>query len=212
MTHLRREVAEAFVVTGAATPGWPDPHADREPADEEYSRCLDPGKYRILDARVDAWEQVLTWRGVAASQEVGARELRWLTSRRGPDELNRVRVISPARVTGPSLVLATTLVDGEPFGLDIGLLEDGEVLLNGSVPMCGCDACDDGFELLLEELDDAFLALVRGGVVAARGPGGEIFRTMDGWHGTGPVGDAWLDPAVAPPPGVRRWVGEPWLT
>lgn len=181
LEDLRREVADAFVVTGAAAPGWPDPHADREPAEEEYSRCLDPGKYRILDARVDAWE------------------------------LSRVRVISPVRVTGPSLVLATTLVDGEPFGLDLGLLEDGEVLMSGSLPDCGCDACDNGSDLLLEEVDDAFLALVRGGVVAARGPGGEIFRTLDGWHGTGPVGDAWLDPSVPPPPGVRRWVGQPWL-
>jgi hypothetical protein len=120
-----------------------------------------------------------------------------------------VRVFSPARATGPSFVLATTLVDGEPFGLDLGLLEDGEVLLNGSVPMCGCDACDDGSELLLEEVDDAFLALVQGGVVAARGPGGEIFRTMHGWHGTGPVGDAWLDPAVPPPAGVGAGSGSP---
>jgi hypothetical protein len=199
------------VVTGASTPGWPDPHADREPADEEYSRCLDPGKFRILDARVTAWEQVLTGRGVAASREVDPHELRWLTSRRPVDELVRVQVINPVQASGPSLVLATTLVDGEPFGLDLGLLEGGEVLLNGSVPMCGCDACDDGSELLLEEIDDAFLALARGGVVAARGPGGEIFRTLHGWHGTGPVGDTWLDPAVPPPPGVRRWVGEPWL-
>jgi len=45
-------VEDAFAETGVATPGWDDPHVgpdgqELDVREEEYSRCLDPGKYRI---------------------------------------------------------------------------------------------------------------------------------------------------------------------
>jgi len=71
-------VAEAFVTTGSTTPQWPDPHEGSEgPLDEEYSRCLDPEKYRILSARAEAWVLSLTRLGLACAEEIEAPSGVW---------------------------------------------------------------------------------------------------------------------------------------
>ena len=74
---LLADVEDAFAQTGADTPGWEDPHHDptapgerRDSRDEEYSRCSDPGKYRILWTRAEAWTRVLTARGWADAVEI----------------------------------------------------------------------------------------------------------------------------------------------
>lgn len=210
---LLAEVDRAFAITGAQTPGWPDPHPDREPAEEEYSRCLNPEKYQILRARVDAWVEVLVARALAAVEDIASP--RWLDDRRGPEGRHRVRRLTPTRAAGLGLVLAETLVDGEPFGVEVGLAESSELpaVLLDTVPGCGCDACDSGSADLLTTLDESILTVLRGGVVHARSASASISRTLDGWQGTGnaPGLETWLDADVVPAPGVRRWVGEPWL-
>src|SRR5699024_2075680 len=60
LLDLLADVEHAFAVTGADTPPWPDPHLgpggrDVPVREEEYSRCLDPGKYRIVVTRAEAW-------------------------------------------------------------------------------------------------------------------------------------------------------------
>jgi len=45
---LRAAVDASFEQDPASTATWPDPHPDHEPDAQEYSRCLDPAKYRIL--------------------------------------------------------------------------------------------------------------------------------------------------------------------
>lgn len=77
---LLDEVEAAFEETGADTPGWEDPHLEADgtsgdPSGEEYSRCLDPGKYRILWARAEAWMEVLTARGWADAVEAEGRDI-----------------------------------------------------------------------------------------------------------------------------------------
>ncbi|MGY5764263.1 DUF6226 family protein [Brachybacterium sp. DNPG3] len=57
--------------------GWPDPHLDlhgryRDSTDDEYSRCLDPEKFRLLHVRADAWRQVLLGRGWADEETAKA--------------------------------------------------------------------------------------------------------------------------------------------
>jgi hypothetical protein len=203
-------VDRAFEVSGANTPGWPDLHPDRNPPEEEYSRVTDADKYRILDSRVDAWVQVMADAGIAETLDVPAEP--WIAECRPPDQQLRVRRIEPAAPDGLRLLLATTLVDGRPFGLDIGTCRDGErpVWLT-SVPDCGCDACDSGSADLLSELDGWVLTVARGGVVHAGH--GEHFatRTVHGWS-TANGGDASrLDESTPVPDGVERWVGAPWL-
>jgi hypothetical protein len=206
---LLASVDRAFETTGVDTRGWPDPHPDRVPLDEEYSRVSDPGRYRILDARVDAWVRILTEAGLAETHEGPARP--WIGALRPPAELRRVRRIAPTRPGGLTLLCATTLVDAAPFGLDIGIAAGvGRPVLLGSVPGCGCDACDSGSADLLATLDGWVLAVARGGVLHARARHSSATRTLDGWQATGGRQESWLDESSAIPAGVERWIGAPW--
>ena len=71
-------VDAAFVETGRELPGWRDPHPDRMPLDEEYSRVTNPQRWRILAARAEAWFAALAAAGLAeieAEAEVAWQEL-----------------------------------------------------------------------------------------------------------------------------------------
>ena len=211
---LVAQVDRAFEVTGAETPGWPDPHPDRNPADAEYSRCLDPGKYRILDARVEAWVEVLA-RGLATVEELPAGP--WIDGPRGPDEHRRVRKVGPASQGGLTLILASTVVGGEPFGLDIGVTQvEMPTAYVDTVPDCGCDACDSGSADLLATLDGWVLTVARGGVVHAKSERARVTQTVDGWRCSADDDRTfawwwWLDASLPVPDGVERWEGTPWL-
>ena len=112
---------------------------------------------------------MLSDRGIATGREVAAPEP-WVGAVRPPDAWALVRRIDPSRPGALSLLLATTLVDGEPFGLDIGIADAaGPPVLLETLPDCGCDACDSGSADLLLCLDDRVLSVARGGVLHARG-------------------------------------------
>ncbi len=84
---------------------------------EEYSRCLDPGKYRILDRRIEAWAQVLRDRGIADAGDLPLGGPPW----RGAsplDEFHHFQRIAPTEPDGLVLHFAHTIVDGAPFGLE----------------------------------------------------------------------------------------------
>lgn len=206
---LVAEVDRAFEVTGADTPGWPDPHPDRDPPQDQYSRCLDPAKYRILDARVDAWAQALAPRSVSM-HDVPAEP--WLDSPVRQEGHLRVRRLSPAAPDGLALLLANTVVGGEPFGLEIGIAQVGmPTAYVDLVPDCGCNACDSGSADLLATLDGWILTVARGGVVHARSAHARSTQTVDGWQGSGAAARAWLSADSPVPAGVQRWVGTAWL-
>ncbi|WP_143016096.1 DUF6226 family protein [Nocardioides szechwanensis] len=212
---LVAQVNRVFSRTGADTPGRPDPHQGRPPAEEEYSRCLEAGKYRILDTRIEAWVQTLADRGIAISRDAPLSGPRWLGAVRPPEQHHRIQRIDPTAPGGLALWFARTLVDGAQFGVDVGVgtptgRSEPPVLVD-VVPPCGCDACDDGSEALLEAVDDWFVTVARGGVVHARDGERRITRTINGWQGTGDADEAWLDQSASPPPGLRQWSGEPWL-
>lgn len=205
---LLAEVDRAFAVTGESTPGWPEPHpAMASPREEEYSRVTDPGKYRIIDARVDAWGRVLAARGVAELRP--AVMSRWIGAVRPAAEHAEVRQLAPGRGGAMSLILATTLIDGSPFGLDIAIAGLGASPVQVDLlPACGCDACDDGSAALLQALDERVLTVARGGVLHARRGSNSATRDWAGWSGPG----SWLDGSRPAERGVDRWVGEPWLS
>lgn len=210
------QVDEAFVETGAETPGWPDPHPDMaSPAEDEYSRCLDPAKYRILDTRLDAWARVFGDRGVATTEDLpGFPDVR-VGGVRATDQYVRARRMTPTRPGAMSVLLGHTLVDGAPFGIDVGVICSAEtdlpVAMIGTLPVCGCDACDDGSERLLEELDGAVITVASGGVVHARRGNNSVTRQLDGYTGVGDTPGSWLDPTALVGDSVQRWSGDPWL-
>lgn len=210
-----RLVAEAdreFESTAAGRPGWPDPH-DSVPADElAYSVCSDPGKYRILDSRAEAWARALVRLGLAELMDPSPDAM-WVGAQRRVDQVDRRWVLAPRVPGGITLWFARTLVDDEPFGIDIGVgSENLPTVFLESVPDCGCDACDTGSQPELETIDSAVLTAARGGVVHARDNHRQATAGIQSWHTTNGAPESWLDPRVPAPPGVRRWLGEPWLT
>lgn len=53
---LLSDVDAAFALTGAHTPGWPNPYQDGLAPDEHaYERVTDPDKFQIVEARARAW-------------------------------------------------------------------------------------------------------------------------------------------------------------
>lgn len=211
---LLDEVEAAFEETGADTPGWEDPHLEADgtsgdPRGEEYSRCLDPGKYRILWARAEAWVKVLTARGWADAVDAGdsdtgdsdledsdlagGAQIDWAARPRV--ERYRTTVMHPRRPGALPLVLARTAPDGAAGSTD---LAGREALILGlvigvgdpavpvrTIPDCGCDACDSGSRDLLEDLDSTLLSVVDGSFEAVLRPGWTSQRTSFGAEGGG---------------------------
>ncbi|MYW62994.1 hypothetical protein GTY65_02715 [Streptomyces sp. SID8379] len=185
---LLRAVDEAFAVTGADTPPWADPHDGVEVRDEEYSRCLDPGKYRILAARADAWARALTGLGLAAAETVEHPTEIW--RHRPETPLDSAVLVRPVRPDAAVLVFGFAAVDDVPRTVVMMGAGDPAVRLE-QVPDCGCDACDDGSAGLLEVMDDVALAVVTGAFVHVdAGQDRKIVDTGDGWSATN-----WSPPA-----------------
>ncbi|MEV1023277.1 DUF6226 family protein [Streptomyces sp. NPDC050264] len=177
--ELRRAVEEAFTVTGADTPPWPDPHADAEVRDEEYSRCLRPEKYRILAARAEAWTQALCGLGLAAAEPAADPAALW---RRAPEAgVGSAVRLRPVRADAVPLVFGLSAIDEVPRTLLVVAAGEPATTL-GVLPDCGCDACDDGSANLLEVVDELVAAVVTGTFVHIdAGGGSEILATGDDW-------------------------------
>ena len=215
LLDLLADVERAFAVTGVDTPSWPDPHLGPDgemldPREEEYSRCLDPGKYRILAARAEAWAQVLAARGWAEREEVADGDaLPWLIAPQAPT--HRATVLRPDRAGAQTLLLVCTAPEGETGSSD---LEQDEALLPGIVvglgdpalaaetlPDCGCDACDSGSRDLLEQLDQSVLSIIDGSYEVEVSPRGRRERSSFGAS----AGSGAEDPAV-----TARITAGPW--
>ena len=225
LLDLLAEVEHAFAVTGAGTPSWPDPHATadgtwRDAAEEEYSRCSDPGKYRILEARAAAWTQVLTARGWARVEEAAdGAILPWhvapLTA------VHSASVLRPHKEGAVPLVLQCAAPDDAEYSTD---LAPADALLPGlvvgvgeepvpveTIPDCGCDACDSGSRGLLEQLDRLVLSVVDGSfehVIDARGYRSRTSFGAEAGSGEGdpplritarPWADGWMSRTLCPP-------------
>jgi hypothetical protein len=142
MTDLRAAVDAAFVVTSRGLRRWDDPHAGEMPSDDEYSRCLDPAKWRIIGARADAWVDALVrlrYATVEHGASVGSRAS-------GFPAVTRTDVVHP-RATGPlSLAVGRSRIeDVDDSGVELGAVRDGVLVdVVSFLPDCGCDACDRG--------------------------------------------------------------------
>lgn len=114
---------------------------EAHPLEEEYSRCLDPGKYRILPARGEAWVRALTRLGVATVDEVVDPAAAW---RDEPDvRVETATRLRPTRAGAISLLLGFTSLQGVPAAVVVIGAGQPEVPLV-TLPDCGCDACDSG--------------------------------------------------------------------
>lgn len=166
---LLAAVEARFAVLGAGTPPWDDPHPGTEsPAEEEYSRLLDPAKYRILAARARAWTEVLVAARLARVEEVAEPAV---LACHPTTPLERSWWLRPVRAGALPLLVGLRSMDGVTETVTELWAAEPPVLVT-IVPDCGCDACDEGSAGYLTELDEHVLHVVRGGFVRVELPGG----------------------------------------
>lgn len=170
---LQVALDEAFAATARALSAWPDPRAgwepDRSPPQEWYSRVLDPGRYRLLGARWAAWATVLLDAGLAELEDPAAARWHDLP----PVVVTGTERLVPNAPGALPLVVAHSRIDDIPdAGLTIGAGDPAWTL--AVIPFCGCDACDDGSEPLLDELDDAVWGVVSGAFRVVRDGGRRV--------------------------------------
>jgi len=189
---LRAEVESLFQSVGPRPWLAPRPAA-QGPAVEEYSRCLDPGKYLITQQRATAWSSALVDSGVATSNRMGPRTLgHW-------GAVETTSLVSSRPGTEP-VFLHFTLEHLRGVIIAYG---NPDVVLTAQ-PVCGCDACDDGSGPLLEAIDEAFESIVLGEVLIEHGK-----RTARVVTHAGESTSSTLDPD--PSWVLGRWNGAPWL-
>lgn len=157
VVELVASVDAAFVETGRGLAGWEDPHPDRSPLVEEYSRVTNPQKWRILGARAEAWLQALAAAGLAEI-DVDA-DVSWAEPLR--NDVVRIRRALPVASGAIPLVFASTrFAAADASGVVIGV-GDPTVVVE-VIPDCGCDACDSGSQDVLDLLDEYVLGVVTG--------------------------------------------------
>ena len=205
-------VDEAFARLRGELADWPDPHPDGGPTqdEDEYSRCLDPGKYRLVGVRADAWVEAIVAAGLGAAETVDPSGVTWLGEPLLPP--SRVTVVRGRAGTQPIIVALAPSQGAEEAFLQIGVGEPAEVLERQ--PDCGCDACDSGSADLLEAIDNAFVLALSGGVHAVREGDRVVRRSLDGWGSTGvdsTEADRWLADAAAGRRTDGVVAGEAWL-
>ena len=188
IAQLLRQVEEAFALTGTDTPPWPDPHSAMvSPREEEYSRCLDPGRYRILAARAEAWSRALVDLDLATREE--DPQVDWRAGG-GPHPsvvITKAFRLRPSASDALSVVFSLAALDGIADAVThLGVGDPTAVVLGA--PDCGCDACDHGSEQLLTELDDHLVAVVTGRFVRVSTGEQTVVATHAGWSGDGPGG------------------------
>ncbi|GAA3341034.1 hypothetical protein GCM10017714_23310 [Curtobacterium pusillum] len=197
LLDVRRAVASSWRSRPESTISWPDPHPDRAPLDEEYSRVTDPHRYTVVGARVRSWADALVALGLAEAH---------------PTADDGVRLI-PAAPGALPLHIGVRSMEGAP-GTVVDLLVGDPPIEIGVLPDCGCDACDSGSADLLEAIDEQFVGVMGGGFVLIDSERSRIIAWSDGWSASGNTGDVAAAVAAARRgerrAGQRVLVGASW--
>lgn len=208
--ELLDAVDEAFAVTGRDLAPWPDPHPDRRPREEEYSRLSDPTRWRIVGARADAWVVALRAAGLAEVERNAP--IRWEAP--PGTVLSRADRLVPHAVGALALIVARSrLGPVDDAGVTIGVGDPGVVIT--WIPDCGCDACDSGSQDVLDELDEAIVGVVSG-AFRRLASGDRVITVLgaDRWSassgGSGRFGRGEVAEILADPTGWREVSGAPW--
>jgi hypothetical protein len=182
---LLAAVDAAFEVTAAGLARWPNPHPlGVTPAEDEYSRLTDPGRWAILGARVEAWIAALRPFSVP-ERDV---EVTWLDPPGGhghvPTLVGADRLV-PHVVGGLPLTFGRSELGGMPVGVVLGVGDPA--WCPEFFPDCGCDACDSGSEHELDHLDAHVYGIVTGRYRRLT-RGAQLIEVLDGdrgWSGAG---------------------------
>ncbi len=189
---------------------WPDPFRPEGPPEEAYSRVTDPDRYRIVGARVDAWRHAVVTLGLAEEERSASAPTGWSSA---PGSTG-VLWLRPRRPAAQPLLLDVGAVEVAGDHVRIGVGDPALVV--GARPQCGCDACDDGSENLLDEIDRVFEAVIAGDFVHAEDEHWSVTTGPDGcWSASGVVGGEQAPRIIAAvrsgaTVGRRSLLGGPW--
>jgi hypothetical protein len=199
-------VEAAFEVTSRGLASWADPHADRSPLDEEYSRVSDPAKWRIVGARADAWMVALEGAELAGvERDVGVR---WREPA-GPTITSTDRLVPHVAGALPLVVARSRIEDVDDAGLTLGVGDPAQCIT--WIPECGCDACDSGSDNELAVVDAHVLGVVTGAFRRlSRDDRSITILGDDGWSASG-LRSRDVGPILANPKGWRELSGRSWL-
>jgi hypothetical protein len=182
---IRTSMLASFVAAGGDGLLWEPTHPRGSmPRVEEYSRCLDHGKFRVLAMRADAWGAALVELGVAQTAPILDPIGAWLDH--DEDRLSdRAFWLQPARTNGQPLLFSvwSEWPDAPESMMEIGFGDPASSVLR--LPFCGCDACDDGSEILLEEFDEHVESAVTGVLSFVQTDDWVEISTAHGSHGGG---------------------------
>lgn len=200
-------VEAAFEITGRGLASWPDPHPDRSPLDREYSRLSDPGKWRIIGARTDAWLVALVDAGLAVVERDAS--IQWRVQP-GPMISRTERIVPFATGALPLVVARSQLGDIDDAGVVLGV-GDPSICVTW-FPDCGCDACDSGSQDELDRLDDHLYSIVSGAFRRLSARDREITVVSEcRWSASGKFGRQEVDAVLTDPAGWDEVAGESWL-
>ena len=198
----------AFTITGQGLAPWPDPHADGRPLDEEYSRLLDPAKWRIIGARAEAWLVAVVDAAVATVEWHAT--VRWRVEP-GPRISRTDRVIPFTEGALPLIVARSRLGDVHDAGVTLGLGDPATCM--AWLPHCGCDACDSGSQSELDELDRHIVGVASGSFRRLTHGKREITVVDDqGWSASGQFKRREVEAILADPREWEELAGPSWLT
>lgn len=206
IAELRRAMEENYRRDAAQLPSWPDPHADRSPTDDEYSRVLDPAKWRVVTARAEAWTTAIVDDGIGDLRRGAAVE--WATSHGQP--FTRVDRLTSRRPETLPLVLGHRGFQGRDDNALIVAAADPAIDLE-LVPHCGCDACDSGSQEVLDAVDGAIASVVTGAYRRLTDGDRWIDVRLDGWSASGEFGYDEIDDVLRSPVGWHEVTGPSWI-
>ncbi len=206
-SELLAAVDSAFVITGRGLAPWPDPHPDRSAREEEYSRLLNPEKWRIIGARAQAWLVAFVDTDLAVVEpnasvpwHLGSRPIVARTDR-----------ITPLAAGALPLVVAHSglgTVNGAGVALGVG---DPAVCVTW-FPECGCDACDSGSQDELDDLDHHIVGIVSGAFRRLSDGTRTITVVGEGrWNASGRFERGEVEAILADPTEWDELAGASWL-
>lgn len=181
--ELFREVEDDFRAIGAGTPRWDDPHLDPDfewgggSAPDGWSEVTDHEKFDIVHARARAWINVLTRRGCRLT----VHAVNWASDDPFLSVADRSEILTSDVDGNPELVIGFNDYVADEDGVDrvanvIIALGDPAVSL-ARVPDCGCDFCDYGSDVLLQQLDSLIFSVIDGFIEAQSGGRYSGYRT-----------------------------------
>lgn len=199
-------VERAFGRTAADLAPWPDPHPDRHPSDDEYSRVTAAGRYRIIGARADAWAEALIELGLGSH----GGPVEWIRPPR--TDLSRVVTIVPNVESALTVVIARSRLgdadDADDAGLTLGAGWPADVV--DWLPDCGCDACDSGSQNEIDAVDQYLHAIVTGRFRRLRQGDRVITVVGESWSASN-IGWRRVDRVLADPRGWEEISGASWI-